>query len=92
MRTSPFLGLIRSKRIQEKYKKINGIPTVFGLISLFASVAMSVANSIHPGTASFAAKMLHHEERAKYSPDNPPNFTNPLDSNIEAWNDTFTFK
>ena len=53
---------------------------------------MSAKNFILPETESFAAKILHHEERAKYSPENIPSFTNPLASNIETGNDTFTFK
>ena len=53
---------------------------------------MYVAKSILPETASFAAKLIQYEERAKSSPDNLPNFTNPLASIMEAVNDTFTFK
>ena len=53
---------------------------------------MSVTKFIISETASFTAKLFHHKERAKSSPDNPPNFTNPLTSNIEAGDDTFTFK
>ena len=36
--------------------------------------------------------MIHHEERYNSWPENLPNFTNPLAYNIEARNDTFTFK
>ena len=36
--------------------------------------------------------MVHHEERAKSYIDNIPNFTNPLDPDIEAGSDTSTFK
>ena len=79
------------KIIQEKYKKVDGVPKVFGLISLFASMSMSVTNYILPDTAIFSYKLFHHEERAKSSPDNLPNFTNLLDSNIEVGNDTSTF-
>ena len=45
-----------------------------------------------PETASFAAKLLHHEDIDNSSPDNLPNFTNPMASIMEAVNDTFTFK
>ena len=65
---------------------------VFGIIYLFAYVAISVTNSILPETASFITKLLHHEERAKSSPENPPNSINPLASNIDSGNDAFTFK
>ena len=85
-------GLSRSKIIQEKYKKLNGIPKLFGLITLFVSIVMSVTRSIIPERAIFVAKLLQHEERAKYSPENLTNFANPLVSNIEEGNDTFTFK
>ena len=53
---------------------------------------MSVIKFILPETASFAANLIHHEERAKSSLDNIPNITNPLASNIESGNDNFTFK
>ena len=53
---------------------------------------MYASNSILPETASFESKMIHHEYRARSSPGNLPNFTNPLDSSIEAGNDNFTFK
>ena len=53
---------------------------------------MSISATKSPETASFAAKLLHHKERDKYSPDNIPNLTNPLDSNIEEGNDNFTSK
>ena len=36
--------------------------------------------------------LVHHEERVKSSPENLPNFTNPLASKINSGNDTFTFK
>ena len=71
---------------------VKDIPKVFGLIALFAYVAMSATKSILLETVSFAAKLLHHEERAKYHPDNIPNFANPLAYSIEAVNDTFAFK
>ena len=53
---------------------------------------MSTTKSILPETASFSAKMLHHKEIYKSSQYNLPNLTNPLDSDIEAGNDTLTFK
>ena len=52
---------------------------------------MSDTKSIIPDTVSFAAKLLHYEERANSYPYNLPNFTNPLEYKIEAVNDTFTF-
>ena len=85
-------GFRWSKIIQEKYKKGYGIPKVFGLISLFASVAMSDTKSIIPEIASFVAKLIHHEEWSKSYLDNLSNFTNPLVSKIEEENDTFYFK
>ena len=85
-------GLRRRKIIQKRYKKINGILKVFGLISLFTSVAMSVTKSILPETASLSTNLLHHERIFNSSPQNLPNFINPLVSNIEEVNDTFTFK
>ena len=85
------LGLRRSKIIQEKYKKGNGIPKVFGLISLFASVAMSSTKSVIPEITSFPAKLIHHEERDNDSPENIPNFKTPLVSNIEAGRYTLKF-
>ena len=54
-------GLRQNKIVQEKYKKGNGTQKVFELITLFASVDMSVVNYILPETASFAAKLLHNE-------------------------------
>ena len=89
LRTS---GLRQSKIIQCKYKKGKVIPKVFGLIDLFASVAMSCTKYILPKIASFAAKLLHNEERSKCSPDNLSNFVNPLVSSKEAVHDTFSFK
>ena len=53
---------------------------------------MSVTKSIIIEKVSFLAKLLYHEEISKSSPDNLPKFNNPLASNIEAGNDTFTFK
>ena len=55
-------------------------------------MAMSDTESILPETVSFAAKQLHHEERANSYPENTPNFTNPLDPKIEAGNDTLKSK
>ena len=53
---------------------------------------MSATNSIILESSSFASKSLHHEETDKSYPDNLPNFTNPLASNIKPRNDTFNFK
>ena len=53
---------------------------------------MSANNSILPVTEIFEAKIIHHEERANSSPDNLPNFINPLSSNKEAGNNNFTSK
>ena len=53
---------------------------------------MYSTNYILPETDSFASKLIHHEERVKYSSDNLPNFTNPLAFSIETGNNTFTFK
>ena len=58
-------GLSRRKIIQEKYKKVNVIPKVFGFIYLFESGAMYSIKYILTETASFSAKLLHHEERSK---------------------------
>ena len=55
-------------------------------------MAISVTNSILPETASFASKLILNEEKSKSSPDNLPNLTNHLVSNIEEVNYTFTFK
>ena len=55
-------------------------------------MSMYTTKSILPKTAGFAAKMLQHEVRANFSPENTPNFTNPLVSNIEQGNKNFTFK
>ena len=63
-----------------KEKKEKGIPKVFSLIYLFASVAMFSTKSILPEIESFSAKMIHHKERHKSFLDNLPNFTNPLAS------------
>ena len=43
---------------------------------------MSTTKYIIPETESFSAKLLQHEEIYKYSPENLPNFTKPLASNI----------
>ena len=75
-----------------KRKEENGIPKVFGLIYPFAHVAMYGTKFILQETANFAARLLHHKERANSYPENLLNFTNPLASNIEAGNDKFTFK
>ena len=53
---------------------------------------MSSTKSILPETTSFSANLIHHKERPEYSPENLPNFTNPLVSNIEEGNDISTFK
>ena len=53
---------------------------------------MSATKSILPETARFAANTIHHEEISILSPENLPNFNNPLHSNIEEQNDTYTFK
>ena len=53
---------------------------------------MSTTKSIFTETENFAAKLIHHNEKYNSSPDNLPNFTNPLDSNLDAGNDNFTFK
>ena len=55
-------------------------------------MAISVTKSILPETAKFSANILYHEYISKSSPDNIPNFTNPLYSIIETGNYTFTFK
>ena len=55
-------------------------------------MAMSATKYILPETAIFAANLLHHDEISKSSPENIPNFTNNLASNIEPGNYTFTFK
>ena len=56
-------GLRQSKQAQERDKKIDGEPKVFGLISLFSYVAISSTKFILTETASFTAKLKHHEER-----------------------------
>ena len=38
------------------------------------------------------SNLIHHEEELMSSTDNVPNFTNPLASNIEDGDETFTFK
>ena len=53
---------------------------------------MYSTNSILLETASFSAKMFHHEERHKSSTENLPNFTNTISYSIEAGNGTSTFK
>ena len=53
---------------------------------------MYSTKSILPKTVIFAAKLTHHEEISKSSPENITKFTNPLDSNIDSGNDNFTFK
>ena len=53
---------------------------------------MSATKSILLETASFAAELLCREEKSKYYPENLPNFTNPVVSNIEKGNGTLTFK
>ena len=75
-----------------KEKKEKGIPKVFSLIYLFASVAMFSTKSILPEIESFSAKLIRHEDKSKSSIDNLPNFNRPLVSRIEAGNYTFTFK
>ena len=85
-------GPIISKIIQEKGKKGNVIPKVFGLIALFAFVVMSANKSILPETANFATKLIHHEEISRSSTYNLPNLYNPLVPNIEVGKYTCTFK
>ena len=63
--------------IQEKDNKGNGIQKVFGLISLFASVAMSATKSIILNKKWFLAKLIHHEERDKSYPEIPPTSPTP---------------
>ena len=74
--------LRRSKRIQKIYKKRDFITKVFGPIDLFEFVAMYFTKYIILETASFSAKLIHHEEKSKSYPENLPNFTNPLISKI----------
>ena len=88
----PHAGLRQNKIIQEKYKKGNDIPKVFGLIALFVSVAVSDAKYILTETAVFEANLLHHKKISKTYPDNIPNFTNNLASNIDTVNYIFTLK
>ena len=61
---------------------------MFGLIAVFASVAMYATKYIIPETESFLTKLIHHRDRDKFHPENLPNFTNHLDSIIEEGNDT----
>ena len=53
---------------------------------------ISVTKYIILEISSFSDKMIHDEERYKYSPDNLTNPTDPIISNIDPGNDTFTFK
>ena len=53
---------------------------------------MSATKPVLLETVSFEANMIYHGERSKYSPENLPNFTNPLAFGIDAGNDTFNFK
>ena len=53
---------------------------------------MSTTKFVLTETASYASKLLHHEEIENSSQEILPNFTNPLASNIGEGNDTFTFK
>ena len=85
-------GLRRRKGVQERDNNRDVKPKVFGLLALFASVAMSSTNLIITETESFTCKLLHHEEISKYSPENLPNFTKPLTSNIKSGNNNFTLK
>ena len=56
-------------------------------MDLFAHVYTTDTKSILIETDIFSDNLLHHEERAKFSSDNLPNFNNPLVSNIEEEND-----
>ena len=51
---------------------------------------MSANKSILKETASFTARITPNEERVKSSPENLPNFTNPLVYNIEVGNNDST--
>ena len=53
---------------------------------------MSITKSIIPEKYFFPAKMIRYKERDTSSADNFPNFTHPLDSNIEFGKDAFIFK
>ena len=53
---------------------------------------MSSTNFTLQETASFSAKLIHHEEIKNYLPENITNFANPLISNKEVVNDNFIFK
>ena len=53
---------------------------------------MSSSNLILPKTERFAANLLHHEEKSLYLPENLPNFTNHLVSNMEYGKETLTLK
>ena len=53
---------------------------------------MSSTKSIFQETVNFAANLIHHEQKYNSSLYNIPNFNNPLVSNIEEVNDTFTVK
>ena len=68
--------------IQKKDKKGNVIPKVFDLVYLLESVDMSANKSILPETASFSAKLIHHEERAKSSPEKSPTL-------LATWSQTY---
>ena len=68
------------------------ITKIFGLMYIFAFVAMTAIKYILPETEIFVAKLIQHEERANSSPDNLPKFNNTLVYNIKEGNDTFTFK
>ena len=84
--------LRKSKIIHEIYKNRGVKTNVFGLIYLFLSVSMSTSQSIVPETETVAANIPHRKERSKCSPDNLPNFTDPLTYNIWGVNDDFTLK
>ena len=55
-------------------------------------MSMSSTKFIIPETASFADKLIYHEVKYKLSPDNIPNFINPLDNNIEYVKEKLTSK
>ena len=77
------LGLRKIKIIKEKDNNRYGIPRIFGLISLFASVDMSSTKSMIPQTVIFSAKIIHHLGKRKLLSINILNFTNHLVSNTE---------
>ena len=83
--------LRRSKIIQERYNNRDVATKCFVPIGFFASVDIYFTKFIIPETARFSAKLIHHEEKSNSPPENIPNFTNPLVSNIEEVNATFTF-